>query len=290
LSAEIARKYHFVEVIENKTNVGFGGAINQVLLKRPAKYLGVLNDDAVMRPRCLEALMHEFDVNPRIGMTAPRILRAGTDIIDSAGMALARDGSSAQRGHGEPACAWAESGEVLFPSGCAAIYRGAMLMETGVFDETLFLYHEDTDLGLRAQWMGWRCIYVPGAEVEHECSATVGRASEIKAWYVERNRLRTVWKLFPPRDVAIAHFFALGRYAYHLVAALTGRGLTAQFKHSGQSLCKLPYLVFKAHLNLVSEMRGVMRKRGQTPRRLTPSQFRAILARHRIRIREVAFH
>ena len=289
-SISIAKQYGFVEVITNSTNVGFGAAVNQAIRARRTKYVGILNDDAVMRPRCLEMLIAALDGNPQMGMAAPRILRAGTEIIDSAGMLLARDGSSIQRGHGEPASAWAEPGEALFPSGCAAIYRCDMLSETGAFDESLFLYHEDVDLGLRARWLDWSCLYVPDAEVEHAYSVTVGLSSKMKAWYVERNRLRTVWKLFPKWDVAAAHYFALGRYACHLVAALQGIGLASKFKSSDQSLWQLPWLVLKAHFDLIAEMGPVLRRRGEVPHRLTPAQFRTVLARYRIGIREVALH
>ena len=72
-----------------------------------------------------------------------------------------------------------------------------MLDEIGLFDESFFLYCEDTDLGLRARWAGWECGYVPGAVVEHRYSHSAGRASPLKAYYVERNRLYTVIKNFP---------------------------------------------------------------------------------------------
>jgi len=52
-----------------------------------------------------------------------------------------------------------------------------MLDEIGLFDESFFLYCEDTDLGLRARWAGWDCRYVPGAVVEHRYSHSAGRAS-----------------------------------------------------------------------------------------------------------------
>ena len=94
-----------------------------------------------------------------------------------------------------------------------------MLAQTGLFDESLFLYHEDTDLGLRGCWMGWHCLYVPQAEVEHWYSASAGRASAAKAWYVERNRLRVVLKLFPFTRLVIAPVYAAARYALHVRAA-----------------------------------------------------------------------
>ena len=75
------------------------------------------------------------------------------------------------------------------PSGSAALYRREMLEEIGLFDESFFLYCEDTDLGLRARWAGWECLYVPDAMVEHRYSHSAGKASALKAYYVERNRL-----------------------------------------------------------------------------------------------------
>jgi hypothetical protein len=96
---------------------------------------------------------------------------AGCGTLDSAGMLIAADGSSKQRGHGQDAAKFAAMTEALLPSGSAALYRRKMLDEIGLFDELFFLYCEDTDLGLRARWAGWECGYVPGAIVEHQESS-----------------------------------------------------------------------------------------------------------------------
>ena len=72
-----------------------------------------------------------------------------------------------------------------------------MLDQVGLFDEEFFLYCEDTDLGLRARRAGWECAYVPGATVVHRYSHSAGRASPLKAYYVERNRLYTAIKNLP---------------------------------------------------------------------------------------------
>ena len=290
LARECAQGFDFVDVIENRTNVGYGAAVNQAFRKFPAEYLVALNDDATMHPACLEALIGALAADPKSGMAAPRILLAGTGSVDSAGMLVARDGSSIQRGHARPAALYDAPAEALFPSGCAAAYKSAMLAETGLFDESLFLYHEDTDLGLRARWLGWGCLYVPAAEVEHQYSASSGRASVTKAWYVERNRLRTVWKLFPLPDLVAAHFYSVARYLLQSLAQMCGRGRAAEFRASGMPLWVLPWLVIKAHLHLVAGLGEILRLRQRTPRRLTPSQFRAVIARHGVGIREVAWH
>jgi GT2 family glycosyltransferase len=290
LAGEVARRYDFGEVIENRANAGYGAAVNQAWRLRPAEFLMVLNDDTVLRPGCLEALVAALEGDRGAGMAAPRILLAGTGRMDSAGMSLARDGSSIQRGHGQPAAAWEQSQEALFPSGCAAMYRGAMLNQTGLFDESLFLYHEDTDLGLRGIWMGWRCVYVPRAEVEHWYSASVGRASAAKAWYVERNRLRVVLKLFPFTRLVAAPVYAAARYALHVRAALGGKGKAAEFGAAGLPFWKLPWYVVKAHLYLLAALPVLLGQRGRTPRRILALQFIGVLDRFRVGIREVAIH
>ena len=106
-------------------------------------------------------------------------------------------GTTKQRGHRGPGHPAGEPSEALIPSGCAALYRRSMLDQIGLFDSDYFLYCEDTDLGLRGRLAGWNCLYVPGAVVEHDYSSTTGRASAQKAYFVERNRLYTVVKLFP---------------------------------------------------------------------------------------------
>jgi GT2 family glycosyltransferase len=76
------------------------------------------------------------------------------------------------RGSGEIDMGQYERREYVFgASGAAAFYRRAMLEDiqnrNGYFDESFFAYREDADLAWRAQWMGWRCLYVPEAKGYH---------------------------------------------------------------------------------------------------------------------------
>ncbi len=129
---------------------------------------------------------------------------------------------SKQRGHGRPPEDFPVAEETLFPSGSAALYRRAMLEEIGGFDDSFFLYCEDTDLGLRARWAGWKCLYVPEAVVEHHYSHSAGGASPLKAYYVERNRLFVLAKNFPARMLLAAPFVTLARYLWHALVPARG--------------------------------------------------------------------
>ena len=142
--------------------------------------------------------------------------------------------------------------------GSAAFYRREMLEEIGIFDESFFLYCEDTDLGLRARWAAWECLYVPDARVEHRYSHSAGKASALKAYYVERNRLFLAVKNLPFMDLLLAPFYTIARYFWHFVFALQGRGKAADFGRAGNSVTQLPLLVLRAHLAMLGAIPGLV--------------------------------
>jgi GT2 family glycosyltransferase len=60
---------------------------------------------------------------------------------------------------------------VFGASAAAALYRREMVTDVAdghnFFDPDFFAYREDADVAWRAQLLGWRCLYVPGAEGYH---------------------------------------------------------------------------------------------------------------------------
>lgn len=280
----------FARVIHNERNVGFGAAVNQVFRATSAPYLATLNDDAAADPGWLQALVDAAEAKPHVGMFASRVMLAGTGALDSSGMLLAADGSSKQRGHGQVPETFSEMREAFFPSGSAALYRRAMLEEIGLFDEMYFLYCEDTDLGLRARWAGWHCLYVPEAAVEHRYSHTAGSASPMKAYYVERNRLYTAVKNFPAGMLWRVPFAACGRYFWHTISLLEGVGRTGAYRAAGHDKWLLPFLVFRAHAATLFHLPRLVRERRRIAarRKLTPLEFQDLAKAHGISLREVA--
>ena len=276
-----------VRVIENSRNLGFGVAVNQAYQVSRAPWLATLNDDAVAAPNWFEQMLEAGSQANDIGMVAAQVRLAGSGRIDSAGMLVAADGSSKQRGHGRPHNEFQSAGEVLLPSGSAAFYRRTMLDQVGAFDSDFFLYCEDTDLGLRARWAGWRCVYAPGAVVEHRYSHSAGRASALKAYYVERNRLFVVAKNFPVPALVRAPVASVVRYFWHAVYIFQGRGASAEFARRGNGFW-LPWYVLKAHWALLVRLPSLLRHRKKAVRNLTTAQFMRLLDEHTISAREVA--
>jgi GT2 family glycosyltransferase len=279
-----------VRIVENSANAGFGAAVNQGFQVSCAPYLAVLNDDAVAHPHWLERLVAAIESRPDAGMCASQVRLFGEQRLDSAAMLVARDGSSKQRGHGRRPEDFPELEEALFPSGSAALYRRAMLDDIGLFDGSFFLYCEDTDLGLRARWAGWKCLYVPDAVVEHHYSHSAGRASKLKAYYVERNRLFVVAKNFPGCMLLAAPWVSLARYLWHVWYIVQGRGSAARFRAEGNAGLRMIWYVIRAHAAVLGNSGRLWNERReiQGNARITPEVFRKLIAGHSISARKVA--
>ena len=277
-------------ILESPSNLGFGAAVNRAITASDSPFVAVLNDDAVAHPAWLDALVRAIQRRPDAGMCASQVRLFGEHRLDSAGMLLAADGVAKQRGHGRPPEDFPVAEEALFPSGSAALYRRAMLDAIGGFDESFFLYCEDTDLGLRARWAGWKCLYVPDAVVEHHYSHSAGRASTLKAWYVERNRLFVVAKNFPLPMLLAAPFVSLARYWWHLAYLFQGHGSAARFRAEGNASPRLLWYVALSHLAVLRHARRLWRQRRaiRGGARITPRVFRRLLRGYSISARRVA--
>ena len=71
-----------------------------------------------------------------------------------------------------------ETTKVDWAAGASILVRAETLRDIGLFDETFFLYFEETDLLKRAARAGWDCWYVPEARVVHIGSVSTG----MKEW------------------------------------------------------------------------------------------------------------
>lgn len=293
VSKQIPGKEHWpfpLKILEMDRNVGFAKAMNLAWSQSEAPYLAALNDDAVAAPEWLAALRTAMENDAEVGMCASRVMRYGSSRLDSAGMLIGGDASSKQRGQGAIAGQYETAQEVLLPSGSAALYRREVLEQTGGFDEKFFLYCEDTDLGLRARWLGWRCLFVPGAIVQHHYSKSAGEASPQKAFYVERNRLRTALKNLPFPHLLAMPFYTAARYFWHGVSMREGQGAAAQFRAGGNGILSLAGIVLRAHWSVFAEARSLWRQRRAIRKsaRISATEFSRLLRQHFISARKIA--
>ena len=196
--AFVRANYPHVHLITNATNRGFAAANNQAIRAGHAEFVATLNNDTMAKRDWLAHLVAALERNPTAGSAASKMLIADRrTIIDSAGIAIDRVGIAWDRYGGQPTNAADEPQFIFGACAGAALYRRAMLQEIGLFDEEYFAYLEDVDLAWRAQWAGWRSIYVPTACVYHHHSATGGEGSPFKNRLLGRNKVWLIAQNYP---------------------------------------------------------------------------------------------
>ena len=267
--------YPTIRLIRLATNTGFATGNNKGFEQANGEYIVVLNNDTRAEPDWLARMVAVAEENPEVGMVGCRTCAYGDrDIVDTIGGRICRDGMSrgAYRSQSFAKLGLNPVVEGLYPSGCAALYRRAMLDETGFFDDDFFAYAEDTDLGLRGRLAGWRTLIATGAVVHHKYSGTGGVFSPLKLYLVERNHYWVAIKNFPLPLLALLPFWTCVRYALQFFVVLTGRGSGAEFR-STASPTECLFALAKATRDALIGLPGQWQKRRRIYRAKRISSF-----------------
>ncbi len=290
--AEFGTRTNFtLKVVRNHENRGFCAANNQgFAASGDAELLALLNNDAEAGPGWLRSLATVFE-RADIGMSASKILvYEDPRRIDKVGHLIYPDGQNRGRGSGQvDRGQFDKLEEVLWPDGCAAMYRRAMLDEIGGFDEDFFAYADDAELGLRARIAGWGCLYVPDAVVRHHRGSSLGLLSARRLELIERNRILLATKLFPWSLLCLNSVYHAARIGAGIWASLMGRGEAGRFPGLRGKLTIARALTKGTCLGWLLAPK-MLRKRRQVSRfrKLTPRQLRRLILDHRISLRELS--
>ena len=287
----LARFGDRIRLLRAPRNLGFGAGNNLGLRQARGRYVLLLNNDAEASASLARELVAAAEADPRVGMVAAKVLdHRRRDLIDTTGHLLYPDGLNRGRGRLEvdrgqyDACSTA-----LLPSGAAGLYRRAMLDEIGLFDESFFLYGDDADLGLRGRIAGWGCAFAPRAVAYHHYSRTSGAYSSLKAFYVERNRVWVLLKVFPWSLVLLSPAYTLARLALAAVGVVSGRGAASRLARE-RGVAHLAVLTVKAYAAALRGLPRVLAERARLRplRRLDTAGFLRMLDEFRLTAGEAA--
>jgi GT2 family glycosyltransferase len=233
----LAGTHASVRVVAFNENRGFAAAANGGIRAARGSTIVLLNNDTETHPDWLAALVRAIGEHPEAGFFASRILNYyERTMIDSAGDMLGP--LAYQIGHGQPDGPGFDSPRpVLSACAAAAAYRRDMLDDIGLFDESFVSYLEDVDLGLRAQYAGYSCLYVPDAVVYHMVSATARRIADTKLRLLLRNSLLLFFQYMPPLTLALWGPVMLGWPFVYVIrrghsVRIAARALTGFVRHA----------------------------------------------------------
>jgi GT2 family glycosyltransferase len=182
----VVQQFPGVQWHRRDNNLGFAGGNNALVPEAKGSMLVLLNPDTEADPFWLEELARCADENPGCVIASKLLMMDDPTKLNSTGLFLLRDGRGADRGFQQPDDGRYEAGGNVF-AGCGAALA---LPNTGeaIFDDKLFLYSEDLELGWRRQKQGLRTVFCPRAVVLHAVGAA--EQSATYWYYSERNRAR----------------------------------------------------------------------------------------------------
>ena len=170
-SAVVQRCWPQARVINNPHNAGFGRACNQGAAQARGAYIHLLNPDVRVTPDYLEQLIQTCTNHPDIAILCPATLYPDTQLAPT-----------------EQKLTF----QAALP-GSALLITRSHWKHLGGFDETMFLYWEDTELCWRAWLQGWQVAVDSHCWVYH----LRGTSSGFRRWDAElvQNSIYTHVKL-----------------------------------------------------------------------------------------------
>lgn len=192
-AAILRERYPDITVLRSAENLGFAGGNNLGIRAAAGDCLLLLNNDTEVADDTLHHLCDTLDADPAIGAVCPKIrFHEPPQAIQFAGYTpLTRITlRNALIGFGEP-----DSGrfdtphDTPYAHGAAMMVRREAIERAGMMPEEYFLYYEELDWSVRIREAGYRIAYDPRATVFHKESATTGRQSPLRSYYLTRNRL-----------------------------------------------------------------------------------------------------
>lgn len=233
----VRREFPWVTLVENSDNVGFARANNQAHALARGQHVILLNPDTVVLDGALDRMIDFLEVHGDVGALGCRLLNSDGSYQRWTAGAFPTIGRTARHAFFLDLVFGARLGsrslflnrdvqvdlDVDWVSGaCMALRREAL--GDRIFDDSFFMYGEDTELCDRLHQAGWRVVYSPSASVVHHHGKSMAQQSGAilltafkgpRAFYIRRHSRTTVWLY----DLLLATGFGI-RWACYLALSV----------------------------------------------------------------------
>lgn len=186
--------YPGLKYLKSQKNLGFAGGNNLAIKVAKGEFLLFLNNDTEITANLIDTLITELEGNFEIGLISPLICYFDDpEIIQYAGftpmnyLTCRNEGigfMSRNRGQYN-----SESRETGYCHGAAMMCRRSDLVRVGLMDELFFLYYEELDWCEKFKKAGKKIWFTGKTTIYHKESMSVGKESQIKTYFMTRNRM-----------------------------------------------------------------------------------------------------
>ncbi len=218
-----------VKLVHFDRDVGAAASHNiGVLASSPeAEYIAFLDNDTVVEPDWLSRLVETISSDPRIGAVQAKVVSQNNPgKMDHTGLGMDSVGTWLTS-YGWDHSVFSEPMVIFTASSAAMLTRKDAYLEVWGFDDTYFIYDDDTDYSWRLRLRGYEVVFDPRAVVFHE-DKLEKRVSFEKLYFGYRNRLLNLVKNVEGLGMAARLMLALYLgYINAVLLALAGRGKEA---------------------------------------------------------------
>ncbi len=185
---ECKKKFPQIKLIQNEKNTGYCGGNNLGIKNASGKFVIILNPDTTVEPNLIDTLLNAYNIHGE-GLYQPKILsledktilQSTGNMIHIFGFGFARDKGNKDSNKIEDVT------KIGYAAGTCLFSSKETFLKLKSFDEFLFLYHDDLDLGWRAAQKGINSYIVPQTTIYHAESYSLKWSKE-KFFWLERNR------------------------------------------------------------------------------------------------------
>ncbi|MFN7222331.1 MAG: glycosyltransferase family 2 protein, partial [Burkholderiales bacterium] len=158
-----------IRIIRNANNLGFLRNCNAGAAVARGQYVLILNNDIIVTPGWLDAMLETFTLRDNVGMVGAKLIYPDGTLQEAGGIVW-RDGSAWNWGRNQDASLppYNYLREADYCSGACLLLEREFWNALGGFDERYVpAYYEDTDLAFRVREHGRKLYYQPRAVVVH---------------------------------------------------------------------------------------------------------------------------